>query len=177
MAETKIVRTRNARKPKKRVDHVARLIHAVSNARSADHVLATMKMRPSHLRRVFGSRAFRNWYTLQKQLTKVVLARDAMENMGWIMSKLGALAEGGSQTAAMKACMLYFNNAMGDPFIHPSLPSGRTDVMMQSNGENEKAPLLGMAAMMRHVMGALACAPKSLPTDAGLQPQPQSQPQ
>jgi hypothetical protein len=175
MEETKIVRNNKPRKSTKRQDHVARLIHAVSNARSADHVLATMKMRPSHLRRLFQSRAFRTWYTLQKQLTKVVLARDAMENMGWIMSKLGALAEGGSQTAALKACMLYFNNAMGDPFIHPSLPTGRTHVTVQSGDENEKAPLLGMAAMMRQLLGGLAGEPKSLPTDADLQPQSQPQ--
>jgi hypothetical protein len=95
--------------------------------------------------------------------------------MGWIMSKLGALAEGGSQTAALKACMLYFNNAMGDPFIHPSLPSGRTQVTMQSDDENEKAPMLGMAAMMRNFLGALDSGPKSLPTAADLQHQPQPQ--
>jgi hypothetical protein len=113
-------------------DRVDKLIDALDNARNANHVMDLMGLRPSHLRRVLQCRRFQNWLSMQRQLTKLVLAHDGIEHLYGTMLEMFKLREARSEGAALKACMFFLNNALGDPFARDTNPAPGVTMLGQS---------------------------------------------
>jgi hypothetical protein len=110
----------------KRHNQVQKLIDVLNTAGTTEKAIAEMGLRPSHMRRLLSSRAFRGWIAMHRQLTKVLAARCASEKFYTIMSSVYTLSDGKSETAAMRACMFYLNAAMRDPFAREGGRAGRT---------------------------------------------------
>jgi hypothetical protein len=140
--EISMTQPENVNQRKKRQNHVHQLIDALATARSADHLRGMMGMSSTELRRVIGSRTFRNWFSMQQQLTKVLLASDAMGNLYGTLAEIFKLRESPSEGAAIKACMVLLNNALLDPFGRDGARSNPSNPETLINELLHQKPLL-----------------------------------
>jgi hypothetical protein len=135
--------TPNSSQPrKKRQNQVHKLIDALAIARSADHLRGIMDMTSCQLRRVIQSRAFRSWFSMQQQLTKVLLARDGIDNIYGTTAEIFKLRESPSEGAAIKACMVLLNHALLDPFARQGARPSPSHPETLINELSRQKPLL-----------------------------------